>query len=45
MRQEADPNPSTQVVFTAIKPGSGKLQILPNMTETERAVDLAITVK
>ena len=45
MRQEADPNPSTRVVFTAIKPGSGKLQIIPNMTATERASDLTITVQ
>lgn len=45
MRQEADPNPSTHVVFTAIKPGTGKLQIIPNMTETERAVNLTITVQ
>ena len=45
MRQEADPNPSTRVVFTAIKPGTGKLQIIPNMTETNRAADLTITVQ
>ena len=29
----------------SVMPGTGKLQIIPNMTETERAVNLTITVQ
>ena len=45
LRQESDQAPTTQVIFTAIKAGKGKLQIIPNMTETERATDLWVTVE
>lgn len=34
-----------KAVFTAIKPGKGKLQIIPNGTETDRATDLWVTVQ
>jgi len=33
-----------RVVFTATKPGKGKIQIIPNTTEVNRAVDLWVTV-
>jgi hypothetical protein len=36
---------SGQAVFTAIKQGKGKLQIIPNTNETARAVDLWVTVQ
>jgi hypothetical protein len=44
MKQEASQN-TGKVVFTAIKPGKGKLQIIPNDTETDRATDLWVTVQ
>lgn len=45
LRQESDESPTTKVTFTAVKPGKGKLTIIPNSTETERAADLMITVQ
>ena len=45
LQQETNPNPSQQIVFTAMNAGTGKLQIIPNMTETERATDLTVTVR
>lgn len=44
MKQETQPDDG-KLVFTAIKPGKGKLQIIPNSTETDRAVDLWVTVE
>lgn len=37
--------PSGKAVFTAIKPGKGRLQIIPNGTETGRASNLLVTVQ
>ena len=37
--------PSGKVIFVAKKAGKGKLQIIPNNTEVDRAVDLWVTVK
>lgn len=45
MKQEGDAQASGKAVFTAIKPGKGKLQIIPNTDEVERAVDLWVTVE
>ena len=45
LQQETDPSITTRVIFTAVKPGTGELQVIPNMTETERATTLTITVK
>jgi hypothetical protein len=45
MKQVADPQTTGKAVFEAIKPGKGKLQIIPNGTETNRAVDLWVTVQ
>ena len=45
LQQETDPNVTTRVVFDAVKPGTGELQVIPNMTETDRAATLTITVK
>jgi hypothetical protein len=45
MKQENDPQTSGKAIFTAIKPGKGKLRIIPNTTETERAVDFWATVQ
>lgn len=36
---------STKVTFTAIKPGKGKLQVIPNTDDTARATDLWVTVE
>lgn len=33
-----------RVVFTATKAGKGKIQIIPNTTEVNRATDLLVTV-
>jgi hypothetical protein len=44
MKQETNQD-TGKVVFTAIKPGKGKLQIIPNNTETDRATDLWVTVQ
>jgi hypothetical protein len=45
MKQETDQKETSKVIFTAIKPGKGKLQIIPNNTETDRATDLWVTVQ
>jgi hypothetical protein len=45
MKQETDPKETGKAVFTAIKPGKGKLQIIPNDTEIDRATDLWVTVQ
>lgn len=44
-KQDTDQKESGQVVFTAIKPGKGKLQIIPNSNDTARAADLWVTVQ
>jgi hypothetical protein len=44
MQQETGQE-TEKVIFTAIKPGKGKLQIIPNGTETNRATDLWVTVQ
>lgn len=45
MKQDANQQDSTRATFTAINPGKGKLQIIPNNTETDRATDLWVTVQ
>lgn len=45
MQQEPNQNDPGKVIFTAVKPGKGKLQIIPNGTETDRATDLWVTVQ
>jgi hypothetical protein len=45
MKQETSDQDANKVVFTAITPGKGKLQIIPNTNQTERAVDLWVTVE
>jgi len=45
MKQEVDPKDTSKVVFTAIKPGKGRLQVIPNTSDTDRAVDLLVTVQ
>lgn len=45
MQQETAPTDTTKAAFTAIKAGKGKLQIIPNSTETDRATDLWVTVQ
>ncbi|MBP2625346.1 MAG: hypothetical protein H6Q68_57 [Firmicutes bacterium] len=45
MKQEIDEKNSNRVVFTAIKAGKGVLQIIPNTNQTDRAVDLVVTVQ
>ena len=44
MKQENQPSDG-KLVFSAVKPGKGRLQIIPNSTETDRAVDLWVTVE
>jgi len=44
MQQDMDQSNETRVVFIGEKPGKGKLQIIPNSTEIDRAVDLWVTV-
>lgn len=36
---------STKLVFEAVKPGKGKLQIIPSGDQTDRATDLWVTVE
>ncbi|MCE5286137.1 MAG: hypothetical protein LLG02_09870 [Pelosinus sp.] len=36
---------STNAIFTAVKTGKGKLTIIPNGTDTDRAIDLWATVQ
>lgn len=43
MRQESEQ--TGKIVFTAIKAGKGKLQIIPNNTETDRSTDLWVIVQ
>ena len=45
MKQETMDNNANKVVFTAIKPGKGVLQVIPNTNQTNRAVNLSITVQ
>jgi len=45
MQQQGDPKETGKAIFVAIKPGKGKLQIIPNSTEVDRAVDLWVTVQ
>jgi len=45
MKQETGDTSSNKVVFTAITPGKGILQIIPNTDQTARAVDLVVTVQ
>lgn len=45
MEQQSTSPESGKVVFVAKKPGKGKLQIIPNNTEIDRATDLMVTVK
>ena len=45
LKQETGGADSGKVIFTAIKQGKGKLTIIPNTTETERANDLWVTVQ
>lgn len=45
MKQETEDKNNNKVVFTAINPGKGVLQIIPNTNETDRAVDLSVTVQ
>ena len=45
MQQEGDQTSSGQLTFSAKNAGKGKLQIIPNSTETDRATDLWVTVK
>lgn len=45
MKQETDDKTSNRVVFTAIKPGKGILQVIPDTDKTDRAVDLVVTVQ
>lgn len=45
MKQETTPPGSVQTIFTAIKAGKGRLQIIPNGTEVDRATDLWVTVQ
>lgn len=45
MQQQGEENGSGQLVFIAKQAGKGKLQIIPNSTETARATDLWVTVE
>lgn len=45
MAQEINQNEPDKVIFTAIKPGKGMLQIIPNNTEYYRATELWVTVQ
>lgn len=45
MKQDAEQPNSGRAEFTAIKAGKGKLQIIPNTTDVDRAVDLWVTVQ
>lgn len=44
MKQETGPD-STKAVFTAIAPGKGRLSVIPNTTDLDRATDLWVTVE
>ena len=45
LNQESSDQNSGKVIFTAIKPGKGKLQVVPNTSEVDRAADLWVTVQ
>ncbi|MBC8015413.1 MAG: hypothetical protein H7X79_06680 [Sporomusaceae bacterium] len=45
MKQEVNEKDTVRTIFTAIKPGKGRLQVIPNAVETARAVDLWVTVE
>lgn len=45
MQQEGDQSSTGQLIFRAKQAGKGKLQIIPNSTETDRATDLWVTVE
>lgn len=45
MQQEGEQSSTGQLVFVAKQAGKGKLQIIPNTTETARATDLWVTVQ
>lgn len=45
MEQEKTQPEEGKLIFVAKKSGKGKLQIIPNYTETDRAVDFWVTVK
>ncbi len=45
MKQEPVQPNSGQVVFTAVKPGKGQLQVIPDTDKADRAVDLWVTVQ
>ncbi len=45
MEQQTTSPESGKVVFVAKKPGKGKIEIIPNNTETGRAAELIVTVK
>lgn len=44
MKQETGPD-ATKAVFTAIAPGKGKLTVIPNTTDLDRATDLWVIVQ
>ena len=45
MKQDANQKDTVRTIFTAIKPGKGRLQVIPNTVETARATDLWVTVE
>ena len=45
MRQDINQETTGKAVFTAVKAGKGKLLIIPNNTETDRAIELWATVQ
>lgn len=45
MQQEGEQTSSGQLIFSAKNAGKGKLQIIPNSTETDRATELWVTVQ
>ena len=42
---QQDQQQTGKAVFTAIKPGKGRLQIIPDTDKTDRATDLWVTVQ
>jgi hypothetical protein len=43
--QQEEQQPSGKIVFVAKNPGKGKLQIIPNTSDSDRATDLWVTVQ
>lgn len=43
--QQEEQQPTGKIAFIAKSPGKGKLQIIPNTSESERATDLWVTVQ